>query len=108
MHGPALQQPGTASVGELRSTGHVRGERQRALVADDERPVAAEDDVGLDELGTEVDGQLVAGDRVLGPVGSGTAVSDDDKDGEGGSLGELPATRSRACPSRNPHRMASR
>jgi hypothetical protein len=53
-------------------------------VADDQDAVPAEDDVGLDELGTEVDRELEAGGRVLRPVGGGAAVPDDDGLGKAG------------------------
>ena len=75
---------GGAAVGELRPPGDVGGQRQLALVADDEDAVAADDDVGLDQFGTEVDRQLEAGGRVLGPVGGGPAVADDEGQGRAG------------------------
>ena len=64
--------------------GDVGGERQLALVPDDEDAVAADDEVGLDQLGAEVDGELVAGGRVLRPVGRGAAVADDHGLGKAG------------------------
>ncbi len=76
----ALDPPGTAAVGELRTRGHVGGQRQRVLVADDEGAVAADDQVGLDHVRAEVDGELEALPRVLGPVGRGAAMADDDRE----------------------------
>jgi hypothetical protein len=54
------------------------------LVPDDERTVAADDDVGLDQVGAEVDGQLEAGGGVLRALRRGAAVTDDDGTGRAG------------------------
>jgi hypothetical protein len=64
--------------------GDVGGERQLVLVPDDEDAVPADHDVGFDQLGTEVDRQVVAGGRVLRTVGRGTAVPDDHGLGKAG------------------------
>jgi hypothetical protein len=75
---------GGAAVGELRPPGDVGGEGELALVADDEDAVPADHHVRLDQLGPEVDRQLVAGRRVLRAVGRGASVADDDGLGRAG------------------------
>ena len=62
----AVDLLGGAAVGELGAAGDVGGQRELVLVADDEDAVPADHDVGLDQVGTEVDRQLVAGGGVLG------------------------------------------
>ena len=80
----AVDLLGGAAAGELGPGGDVGGERQLALVADDEDAVPADHDVGLDQLGAEVDRQLVAGGGVLRAVGRGAAVADDHGLGKAG------------------------
>ena len=68
-----------AAAGELRPGRHVRGPGDLVLVAGDEPPVARGDHVGLDEVGAELDRELVGRQRVLGPVRGRAAVGDDDR-----------------------------
>ena len=75
---------GGEPVGELAAPGDVGGPRQLALVPDDERAVPAEDDVGLDELGAQIDGEFEAGGGVLRAVGRCTAMADHDGLGKSG------------------------
>ena len=77
-------------------------------MADDEDAVAADHDVGLDQLGAEVDRQLVAGGRVLGAVGGGTAVADDDRTGKAGRRPNGAADSVTRMSLTEPYRMAAR
>jgi hypothetical protein len=73
----AVDHADGAPVGELGVVGDVGGVGELVLVPDDERAVPADDDVGFDEVGAEVDGELEAGRGVLGAVRRGSAVTHD-------------------------------
>lgn len=63
--------------------GDVRGAADLRLVAADEVPVLGGDDVLLDDVGAEVQGELVGAQGVLGAVAARAAVADDGRDGQG-------------------------
>ena len=82
--GLAALDLGRAAGGELRPGGDVGGDGELVLVPDDEDAVPADDDVGLDQLGAEVDGEVEAGGRVLRAVCRGATMPDDDGPGKAG------------------------
>ena len=65
-----------AAGGELGMRGDVGRRGDVVLVAGDEDAVLGRHQVGLDVVGAHPRGQLVAGERVLGPVAGGPAVTD--------------------------------
>ena len=70
-----LDRPARRELRALRDVGRAR---DLVLVARDEPPVARRDHVGLDEVGAELDRELVGRERVLGPERGGAAVGDHD------------------------------
>ncbi len=65
------------AVGELGVRGHVGRVGDVRLVTGDEPAVLGRDDVGLDVVGALADGELVAGEGVLGAVAARPAVPDE-------------------------------
>ena len=64
---------------ELGVVGDVGRRRDVVLVTRDEHVVLGRDQVGLDVVGAHARGELVAGQRVLGPVARGAAVPDHER-----------------------------
>jgi hypothetical protein len=59
--------------------GHIGGVVEHGLVAGDHHAVLGQHQVGFDVVRTLADRQVVAGQRVLGPVARRAAVADDDR-----------------------------
>ena len=68
-------------VGELRLGGDIGRAGDLRLVPGDQMAVLGEDQVRLDEVGPHPGGELVRGERVLGPVPGRAAVADDQRPG---------------------------
>jgi hypothetical protein len=77
--GEAVDDSGALAAGELRQVLHVGGGDQVRLVARDQVAVLGGDEVGLDVVGAQLDGQRVALERVVGQVARGAAVADDER-----------------------------
>jgi len=75
--GDAVDRLGGPPVRELRVVGHVGGPGDLRLVPVDEHAVGGHHQVGLDHVRAHPGGQLVGGQGVLGAVGAGAAVADD-------------------------------
>jgi hypothetical protein len=75
-----------AATRELRALGDVRRARDVVLVPCDEDVILRRDEVGLDVVGSQRDGELVRRERVLRPVAARSSVSDHDRAGVGSPL----------------------
>ena len=72
----AVDDGGPLAPGKGR--GGVRRPADLVLVTHHEHAVLRRDDVGLDEIGTHLDGEPVRLERVFGPITGGAAVADND------------------------------
>jgi hypothetical protein len=79
LFGEAVDDRDAATARELRPCRHICGRDHIGLVARDEVTVLRRDEVGLDVVGAELDGQRVALQRVVGQVAGRAAVADDER-----------------------------
>ena len=88
----AVDRAGGLAAGEFRPLRDVGGAAEVRLVARHQHAVLGHHQVGFDVVGTERDGQVIALQRVLGPVAGRTPVRDHPR---GAAVQGLPARRRR-------------